>query len=266
MKILLVSPELSDFKKLESNIASAGRSDVLLFHYVHPLKAIDNIEEILPDVIIWSIIDFPRHWKTLIPFASGIPALDGLIMVLFANHTIEEKEADKARALQVTDIIQQGLGSPEAEDVIRAVLQRFPAPEISASSDSEGHTVSASGAQSPSLSSGSGTMDFSQYRFVAENPSTISLIMTHPLSLKLIRGTVHAVDPDSIEFSPEKDRDLSDLPVGTLLKGSRVKIGDYRLQLDLKLQKLDSGYDLVVQNPEREYLPVLNQLIHGKII
>ena len=44
-----------------------------LIHYKSILKALDNIEEIQPDIIILSASEFPRHWKTLVGFVqSGI--------------------------------------------------------------------------------------------------------------------------------------------------------------------------------------------------
>jgi hypothetical protein len=261
MKIIVVSPESSDLSKLQAVVNSAGHGSALLFHYVHPLKAIDNLEEIAPDVIVWSIIDFPRHWKTLIPFAGGIPALSELKMILFANHNIDPKEIDKANALKVSAVIQQGLSSPEAEDIIREVLGPPPEPAETVESSIPGSTPSSSADSVPSIE-----QSLSMFRLESGDTPGITLVMTHPLSLKLLRGTVHAVDPDSIEFSPERPEDLSTLPAGTLLRGSRLKIGEYRLQLDLKLQKLGNHYDLIIQEPEREYLPILNQLIHGKTV
>lgn len=271
MKLLLVSPEASDLTKLQALIQGVDREDVIIFHYYHPLKAIDNLEELAPDVILWSIIDFPRHWKTLIPFAQGIVDLPLPEMILFASHNIEAVEIDKANTLGVTGIIQQGLGSPEAQDVIKQELSKFPIRNIDhettivgsqTSVGSEKHSSEAvtEVAHAPADIQTS----LSRLRYEPEDASSVQLVMTHPLSLKLIRGKVYGLDPDSIEFSPEHSSDLEDLPSGSLLRGSRLKLGSCRLNLDLKLNNLGSRYDLVVQDPQNDYLPVLAELIHAK--
>ena len=45
-----------------------------LIHYRWIIKALDNIEEIQPDIIVLSAMEYPRHWKTLAGFvqANGI--------------------------------------------------------------------------------------------------------------------------------------------------------------------------------------------------
>ncbi len=265
MKIILVSPESSDSEKLRSFLKLSGRNDVLLFHYYHPLKAIDNLEELRPDLIVWSIIDFPRHWKTLIPFADGIPGMENLRMVLYANRSIEEKEIDKAHTLKVAGIIQQGLSSPEGQDVLTEALANFPAEDNGQSGkDSAGAFRPQGDAEAkPSLSNMRESLELLRLEPMEDRP--ISLIMSHPLNLKIIRGEVLAIDPDSIEFSPAKDRDLADLPSGTIIKGSRLKIGEHSLRLDVKLQKMTDRYGLVIQEPEKEYIPVISNLLHGKI-
>ena len=70
MKALVISDrqEITDFV----NPLLMNKSFDLI-HYKSILKALDNIEEIQPDIIILSASEFPRHWKTLVGFVqSGI--------------------------------------------------------------------------------------------------------------------------------------------------------------------------------------------------
>jgi hypothetical protein len=262
MKIIVVSPESSDLSKLQAVVNSAGHGSALLFHYVHPLKAIDNLEEIAPDVIVWSIIDFPPALEDVDTLRRGDSRAERTEDDFIRQPQYRSKKSIKPMRSRFRRVIQQGLSSPEAEDIIREVLGPPPEPAETVESSIPGSTPSSSADSVPSIE-----QSLSMFRLESgDNSGNHPGPWTHPLSLKLLRGTVHAVDPDSIEFSPERPEDLSTLPAGTLLRGSRLKIGEYRLQLDLKLQKLGNHYDLIIQEPEREYLPILNQLIHGKTV
>lgn len=70
-----------------------------LIHYKSILKALDNIEEIQPDVIILSAEEFPRHWKTLTGFVqSGIGGNEVKVYLCDKKALSDE---DKKKALEL---------------------------------------------------------------------------------------------------------------------------------------------------------------------
>ena len=68
MKILLVSErdELRDH--IRRNFMPRGAE---IIQYYNPIKAMDNLDEVDPEVVLFSAQDFPRHWK---PFLCYCPS------------------------------------------------------------------------------------------------------------------------------------------------------------------------------------------------
>ena len=62
MKALLVADDEKAINNISEVLKAAGYDTIV---YTWLLKALDNIEEIAPHLIIVSTGDYPRHWKTL---------------------------------------------------------------------------------------------------------------------------------------------------------------------------------------------------------
>ena len=74
-----------------------------LIHYRWIIKALDNIEEIQPDVIVLSAGEYPRHWKTLAGFVqSGIGGND-VKMYLYETTPLSEEDQKKADDLGIRE-------------------------------------------------------------------------------------------------------------------------------------------------------------------
>ena len=72
-----------------------------LIHYRWIIKALDNIEEIQPDVIVLSSTEYPRHWKTLAGFVqSGIGGNDVKVYI-YDPSPLSYEENKKASDLGV---------------------------------------------------------------------------------------------------------------------------------------------------------------------
>lgn len=72
-----------------------------LIHYRWIIKALDNIEEIQPDVIVLSAVEYPRHWKTLAGFVqSGIGGND-VKMYLYDTEPLSQDDSKKAYDLGI---------------------------------------------------------------------------------------------------------------------------------------------------------------------
>ncbi len=72
-----------------------------LIHYRWIIKALDNIEEIQPDVIVLSAMEYPRHWKTLAGFVqSGIGGND-VKLYLYDKEPLSAEDAKKAYDLGI---------------------------------------------------------------------------------------------------------------------------------------------------------------------
>jgi hypothetical protein len=77
------------------------------FGYSLLLKALDNIEEINPDMVLISAADFPRHWKLFVRYLCS-PLFQSLPMILLlTDRKFDQDERAKAKALGVNKVINE---------------------------------------------------------------------------------------------------------------------------------------------------------------
>ena len=101
MKAIIICDDEELIGKVDSALASLSY-DTIIYRWL--LKALDNIEEIRPDIVIVSASDYPRHWKTLTQFIkSGIA---GKIpdVILYVPKSFSETENMKAQKLGIKGI------------------------------------------------------------------------------------------------------------------------------------------------------------------
>lgn len=102
MKALVISDKQEIIDSLQSYL-NENEFDVIVYRWL--LKALDNIEEIHPDIIFLSASEYPRHWKTLASFVkSGIGGND-VSLFLYDPEPLSEDEIKKARELGVKAFI-----------------------------------------------------------------------------------------------------------------------------------------------------------------
>jgi len=112
MKALIISDDNNVINTTDSFLQSKN-FDTIIYRWL--LKAMDNIEEIRPELVVVSSQEYPRHWKTLAQFAkSGIGASDTKV-VLYQIEKMNEEDAKKAEELGVSGIFysldDEGLGN-----------------------------------------------------------------------------------------------------------------------------------------------------------
>ena len=113
MKALVISerPEIIDFV---SPLLKDKGFDII--HYKWIIKALDNIEEIQPDLIVLNAGEYPRHWKTLAGFVqSGIGGND-VKVYLYETTPLSQDDAKKADGLGVLSFIDD-FDKAEAEQI-----------------------------------------------------------------------------------------------------------------------------------------------------
>ena len=96
MKKLLISESRDVLTAYADFFKSMGYENLC---YRWLLKAMDNLEEIQPDVVFINASDYPRHWKTIVQHirASGFCNP----VVLIAAEYLDEDDQSKARCLGI---------------------------------------------------------------------------------------------------------------------------------------------------------------------
>ena len=98
MKALLVADDEKAINNISEVLKAAGYDPIV---YKWLLKALDNIEEVAPHLIIVSTADYPRHWKTLAQYASTGFGDYAPELILYTDENFSEEEKKKAEALHV---------------------------------------------------------------------------------------------------------------------------------------------------------------------
>src|SRR6056297_1331296 len=122
MKILLVSErdELKGY--IRRNFMPRGAE---IIQYYNPIKAMDNLDEIDPDVVLFSAQDFPRHWKPFLIFLRDSRAREQCVFVVLTGGEFDHEEADKAQALQVNGIVDERLQDRRELARLKDLVNRY---------------------------------------------------------------------------------------------------------------------------------------------
>lgn len=98
MKALLVAGDKMVIDNISQVLKSKGY-DTIVYQWL--LKALDNIEEIAPHIIIISTLDYPRHWKTLVQYAKSGFGDYAPQIILYTDENFTKEEQKKAEILNV---------------------------------------------------------------------------------------------------------------------------------------------------------------------
>lgn len=97
MKAMIISEEQSVLSKMDSILSENG---VDCIQYTWLMKALDNLAEIHPDLIIVNATDYPRHWKTLAQFVRT--SFSDIKVILFTPDGFSSDEDKKAEELGIS--------------------------------------------------------------------------------------------------------------------------------------------------------------------
>ena len=102
MKALVISDKQEIVDSLQSYLKE-NNFDIIIYRWL--LKALDNIEEIHPDIIFVSACEYPRHWKTLASFVKSGIGGNNIKLFLYDPVPLSEEEVKKAHELGVQALI-----------------------------------------------------------------------------------------------------------------------------------------------------------------
>lgn len=119
MKALLVADDEKAINNISEVLKAAGYDTIV---YTWLLKALDNIEEIAPHLIIVSTGDYPRHWKTLAQYATAGFGEYKPQIILYTDENFNEEEHKKAEALHVRGTFDSV--TVEGLDKLREILKK----------------------------------------------------------------------------------------------------------------------------------------------
>ncbi len=195
---------LADDKSLKTRFSSYfGKLGYSVIQYTHPLKTMDNMDEISPDVFVCSAVDFPRHWKLLVKQIRDTRDREEAAVILCVDKDFESEEADKAAFLGVNMLYPGRLETLDDFKELDQRICRYKTPP----------------------------MRFRGSSWIPDKEERISFIFSHPVDSRMICGRFTELSAAGGVFRPDEPSDISDLVPGTLIEGGSMRAGDSLISL-----------------------------------
>lgn len=201
MKALIIADDANAIERFSAVLNAAGY-ELIVYRWL--IKALDNIEEIAPHLILVSAKEYPRHWKTLASYvASGI---GGIIpqVILYTDKSFSEEENKKAMELGIRGTFSSY--DVDGLDRLRKILSKeddiymgkLDEPFADSSSDF------------PESSMPAAHMPYAAH----DISSDISFIFINPENSQLVTGKVLSYSGNKLEFEPSfKEHFATDLKI-----------------------------------------------------
>lgn len=103
MKALIISDDENFISTLDDFFHKYS-IDTIIYKWL--LKALDNIEEIHPDIIVLSANEYPRHWKTLVQFVKSGIGGDDVSIFLYEQGDIPSEDIEKIKLLGINGVFK----------------------------------------------------------------------------------------------------------------------------------------------------------------
>lgn len=213
MKIVLVSERESLRKHITTHFHPQGLE---IIQYWNPIKAMDNLEEIDPDVVLFSAKDFPRHWKPFLTFLRSIRDRDQVVFVVLKGDDFDAEEASKAQHIGANGLVHENLEDRSELGRLREIVVRYKdINEVR-----------------------------KEKRYVPDENDRVGFLFCHPVTLQAVSGAVDDISNYGLRFRPEQPELVQDIQPGTRVPGCSLRIGDEILSLSCEVVRNDQALSL----------------------
>ncbi len=220
MKILVVAENERTTSIIKKHLAPFGFDFIF---YSNPVKAMDNIPEIAPEMVIFSAEDYPRHWKPFLIVLRQYFSHKESVFILLKTPLFPQEEAEKAAYLEVNGLIDEDASESVLVDRMKAIFSRHLLPR-----------------------------EARRYRryFVLESDK-ISFIFNHPETMELVTGKVIEISMMGITvLIPEKI--AHSLNRGSNIEYCSIKIEDKIITTDCTVFRSDLYTTLLFKDMDED--------------
>ena len=243
--------------------------DIIIYRWL--MKAMDNIEEIDPDLIFINAEEYPRHWKVLCQYVAGLNKNPKI--VLYSSSVLNDEDKNKAKILNIDSVINSSedlqeictleelcptTTESEQEIETKSELISEITPEIDVEQDNE--IVQEIPEISPEneivqdskveleikeVESENKTIQ-SEEIFEEEKKVNCKFLFTHPNSFVLITGEVKEFAIPKLVFIPDNIEDTKDLSVDTIINKCTLKIDNNIKTVNAKIIKNGNEIEFLI--------------------
>lgn len=168
-----------------------------IVYYSDPVKLIDNLEELDPEMILCSAVDFPRHWKTLVKVLRENRSKEECVFIILAGE-LPFEEAAKATHLGVNGIIGADLTDKQQIRHLGQLFRRYRSVK-----------------------------DKRRFhRLILTPEDRLQLVFAHPRSSAIITGALVEISIQGASFKPVDQEATSDLRRGEEIPLAALRVGE----------------------------------------
>ena len=222
MKALIVLEDKEKLSLLKKKLTNAG-FDTICYQWL--MKALDNLEEISPHLVIISAEDYPRHWKVFVQHVKANFSDNQTEIYLLASSK-DSVESDKVKILGIKDVIYDF-----ESDLQKLISSWIPDPEeITAQVASPEQAQTAPQVDSPepadtAVQVASPEPAHTAAKAISQKPvvSSCNFIITNPVTNRAIPGRVRKYKYPTIIFIPNNKEDVKTLRFGQVFENCILK-------------------------------------------
>ena len=196
MKLLLVTSKDETRDRVSLHLQKLGYDFI---HYNNPLKAMDNLDEIHPEAVLFNTEDFPRHWKPFLQVLRQLSSREESVFIILKGPSFNREEALKAGSLSVSGVISEDFEDPEEITQLENILSRYIVHNDLR-----------------------GARRFSHHVY-----KSIEFLFNHPRNFSLITGSVIDISFDGLRLQPDSPQLTADIADGTDVPACSIRFGDF---------------------------------------
>lgn len=199
-------------------------NNIVTIHYKNPLKAIDNLNEIEPNIFYMVKDDFPRFWKIVL---SGInERFKNGEVKFFLYGTLDDKEAEEFHYLK-------GTAHFEKEEDFIDLLKNFKASSINTNITN---------------------------RVYFPEPKEINLGFVKQNDFSFVNCSILEMTENEILVQPENSEDIEGIKIGDIINNCSLSIGDEVITVDIRVINIKEHLLCSIINEKKPYSDLMNRL------
>jgi CheY-like chemotaxis protein len=209
MKLMMTLGVETVYAKLEEILKPLAIETII---YRHIQKAMDNVEEIDPDVIIIDAGAFPRHWKSFVQFIREAGQQKHCPVILIKGKNFSSVEKNKAVFLGVDAVVSESFSEKgETANVLSIINSVIPEGERRLKIEGD-----------------------------KDDTGRFSLLITHPITGALLAGKVKTISEEGLVFYPDRPALAATIPFHAELYACSLRAGENILSPLMRLVKRDA--------------------------
>ena len=253
--------------------------DLIVYRWL--MKAMDNIEEIDPDLIFINAEEYPRHWKVLCQYVAGLNKNPK--SVLYSSSVLNDEDKNKAKILNIDSVINSSedlqkictleelcptTTESEQEIDVEQEIETESVIEVEPEKDFVHHEEVEQEIEIvqeiPEISPKNEIVQDSEVEqeikevesenktiqseeiFEEEKKVNCKFLFTHPNSFVLITGEVKKFAIPKLVFIPDNIEDTKDLSVDTIINKCTLKIENNIKTVNAKIIKNGNEIEFLI--------------------